>query len=212
MEDDPRIIDVMSRLNELQQSAMLHAQNAPGGIGIITGADVSREVLVEQRATAALEGSRNPAAVLAPLLLDLTAEVRYNSALLRHFGGAPPASPPPSPAREGLVLSESEEEDCSVLLATNPQIMVYRPSAEEQHMKAGQTNEYQYAKVDELVARTMDVVSTLAQIKGDKRGKMTHKQHSLSARCMARALEMKAERAQMSQNPRQPTGTACWNF
>ncbi|KAI9761907.1 MAG: hypothetical protein M1840_001523 [Geoglossum simile] len=59
-----------------------------------------QEVLVEQMAAAALEGSRNPAAMLALLLLDLTAK-----------GSAPPTLPPPSPAPEGLVMMESEEEE-----------------------------------------------------------------------------------------------------
>ncbi|KAI9771465.1 MAG: hypothetical protein M1840_002085 [Geoglossum simile] len=71
----------------------------------------NRDVLVEQRVAAALEENKNPAAMLAPLIHDLTTEVRYLAALSHYFGGAPPASPPPSPAREGLVLSESEEEE-----------------------------------------------------------------------------------------------------
>ncbi|KAI9759140.1 MAG: hypothetical protein M1840_003513 [Geoglossum simile] len=57
------------------------------------------EVLVKQRATAALEGGRNPAAVLVLLFLNLTTE-----------GGAPLTLPPPLPAHEGLVLMESKEE------------------------------------------------------------------------------------------------------
>ncbi|KAI9773107.1 MAG: hypothetical protein M1840_008228 [Geoglossum simile] len=69
------------------------------------------EVLVEQRAATTFEGGRNSAAVLAPLLLNLTTEVYYNSALLHHFGDAPPISPPPLPAHEGLVLMESKEEE-----------------------------------------------------------------------------------------------------
>ncbi|KAI9765433.1 MAG: hypothetical protein M1840_007391 [Geoglossum simile] len=64
-----------------------------------------RELMVEQRAALALEESKNSAAVTAPPLVELIAEVRYTNALLRHITGEPPASP----AREGLVLMATTE-------------------------------------------------------------------------------------------------------
>jgi hypothetical protein len=78
-------------------------------------------------------------------------------------------------------------------------IRVYRPGAEEQQMKSGQHNKGE--DEDELVSRSMDVVSTLAQVRGDKRGKMALKNLCLTARCIERASQMKDERAQL--NPSQ---------
>ncbi|KAI9774355.1 MAG: hypothetical protein M1840_004249 [Geoglossum simile] len=62
-------------------------------------AHYDRELMVEQRVAAALEEAKNPATALVPYFVDLITET-----------GEPAASPPPSPAREGLVLTESEEE------------------------------------------------------------------------------------------------------
>ena len=73
-------------------------------------------------------------------------------------------------------------------------IRVYRPSTEEQQQKVGMTSK---TGEDELVTRTMDVVSTLAQVKGDKRSRMTHKHLSLTTHCVKRALEIQSKKAQL---------------
>ncbi|KAH0538345.1 hypothetical protein FGG08_005040 [Glutinoglossum americanum] len=66
-------------------------------------------------------------------------------------------------------------------------IRVYRPGAKEQQLKNWQSSQ---AEDNELVARAMDVASTLAQIKGDKRSRMPHKELSLMAHCVDRTRKI----------------------
>jgi AAA domain len=66
-------------------------------------------------------------------------------------------------------------------------IRVYRPTAEESHLKSGQAGQEEDENDEELISRNIDVINTLAQVKGDKRNKMTHKVLSLSERCVREA-------------------------
>ncbi|KAI9787081.1 MAG: hypothetical protein M1839_003316 [Geoglossum umbratile] len=77
-------------------------------------------------------------------------------------------------------------------------IRVYRPTAEELHITGGTTDgEDGHADEDDaLVSKTIDVVSTLAQIRGDQRGKVAHKDLCLTAHCVRRAKQIQEQRDQ----------------
>ncbi|KAI9782810.1 MAG: hypothetical protein M1839_004561 [Geoglossum umbratile] len=78
-------------------------------------------------------------------------------------------------------------------------IRVYRSTAEESYIKSGMTHgedEHVDAEEDVLVFRTMDVISTLAQIRGDKRGTMAHKELCLTAHCIRKAKQIQEQSRQ----------------
>jgi AAA domain len=69
-------------------------------------------------------------------------------------------------------------------------IRVYRPTAEEGHMKSGQATQEEVEDDDELTYRNIDVINTLAYVKEDKRNKITHKELSLLQRCVQEATRI----------------------
>ncbi|KAI9769729.1 MAG: hypothetical protein M1839_003605 [Geoglossum umbratile] len=76
-------------------------------------------------------------------------------------------------------------------------IRVYRPTAEDQQIK-GEVGDGEdgHADVegDVHVSRTMDTISTLAQIQGDKRGRVAHKHLCLTMYCIKRAKQIERQR------------------
>ncbi|KAH0559413.1 hypothetical protein GP486_004073 [Trichoglossum hirsutum] len=68
---------------------------------------------------------------------------------------------------------------------------VYRPAAEEHQHRNWRSNEIDE---DELIGQSNEVVNTIAQIKGDRRNRMAHKELSLIMRCVTLAMDIEEGR------------------